>query len=285
VFAEMLEWGSLKQTRLMTRWETVRLCIVVKTYPVVDERGEAVCMAGVTDDGRPIRLFPVRFRSLPAYARFQKFQWFTARITKSSDSRPESHELDSESIRDLAPQPISTALGWRERNRVVAPFRAQSIEDLAIRRATLGQSLGLVRPASISGLRLVHTGDGWTEKQLNRLRQMAMFAESPKGELQKIPYEFRYRWRCADDTCRSHDMELLDWEVAESYRGWRRRYGMNWEAQLRHRYEDELLNKYDTQWFVGTFAKYPDNWTLIGWYRPPRNSGESEPQQLELLEH
>lgn len=174
----------------MTLWKTVRLCILVKTYPVIDERGEAVCMAGVTDDAQVVRLFPVRFRSLPAYARFKKFQWFTAELKKSSDPRPESHEINLDSIRDLAPKPVSTADHWAERDRLVEPLRASSLEELNNRRQTIGQSLGLVRPADIRRLALKHVGDKWTEKQINRLRQMSMFSDPPKGELQKVPYEF-----------------------------------------------------------------------------------------------
>ena len=266
-------------------WKTVRLCILVKTYPVIDERGEAVCMAGVTDDARVIRLFPVRFRSLPAYARFKKFQWFTAELKKSPDPRPESHEINLDSIRDLAPKPVSTVGGWAERDRLVEPLRASSLEELNNLRQTTGQSLGLVRPADIGRLTLKHVGDEWTEKQANRLRQMSMFNNAPKGELQKIPYEFRYRWRCADGSCTRHDMELLDWEIAESYRRWRRLYGTEWKAKLMERYDEELRNRYDSQWFLGTFARYPDKWTLIGWYRPPKRNSTSPAVQLELLAH
>jgi hypothetical protein len=131
---------------------------------------------------------------------------------------------------------------------------------------------------------LKSVGAEWTAKQINRLRQLSMFGDSPKSELAKIPYEFRYRWRCANELCAKHDMELLDWEIAESYRMWRRLYGSDWEAKLRERYDEELRNRYDTQWFLGTFAKYPDKWTLIGWYRPPKRKTQSQAVQLELLE-
>jgi hypothetical protein len=241
-------------------------------------------MAGVTDDGRAIRLFPVRFRTLPAYARFKKFQWFTAEVQKSSDARPESYEVNLDSIRDLAPRPVLTSDGWAQRDRLVQPLRAASLEELTSRRQATGQSLGLIRPAKISKLKLKFVGENWTEKQLNRLHQMALFGNTPRGELVKIPYEFRYEWKCDSSACAGHNMELLDWEIAESYRRWRRAYGDDWESKLRERYEDELRSKYDTQWFVGTFAKYPDNWTLIGWYRPPRRSAPSASIQLELLE-
>lgn len=257
----------------------------MKTYPVIDERGEAVCMAGVTDDAQVIRLFPVRFRSLPAYARFKKFQWFTADLKKSSDPRPESHEINLDSIRDLANRAVTTADGWAERDRLVEPLRASSLEELNNHRQATGQSLGLVRPAEIGHLALKPVDAKWTEKQINRLRQLSMFGDQPKEELQKIPYEFRYRWQCASESCSRHDMELLDWEIAESYRKWRRLYGQGWETKLRARFDDELRNRYDTQWFLGTFAKYPDNWTLIGWYRPPKRKSVFPSVQLELLRH
>jgi len=264
-------------------WETVRLCIVVKTYPVVDDKGEAVCMAGVTDDGRVIRLFPVRFRSFPTYTQFKKFQWFTARIKKSTaDPRPESHELDPDSIAAMDANPIPTDNYWAERERIVAPLRADSIESLSAERILTGRSLGLVRPASIEELRIVPTSADWTEAQVNRLRQLSMFTALPKAELKKIDREFRYTWRCADAGCGTHDMKLLDWEVAEAYRSWRRAYGDDWEAKIRKRFDTELRLKFDTSWFVGTFLRYPDRWTLIGWYRPPMQSAPSGYEQLEL---
>jgi len=241
-------------------------------------------MAGVTDDGRPIRLFPVRFRTLPAYARFKKFQWFTADVQKSADPRPESYEVNLDSIRDLARRPVLTTDGWAQRDRLVQPLRAASLEELISQRQKTGRSLGLIRPAIVSNLKLKYVGENWTEKQLNRLGQMALFGDTPKGELVKIPYEFRYKWSCDSTSCDGHNMELLDWEIAESYRSWRRVYRNDWESKLRKRYDDELRNKYDTHWFVGTFAKYPDRWTLIGWYRPPKRSSSSASTQLELLE-
>lgn len=74
------------------KWETKRILITVKAYPQPSSRyGEAVCVAGITEKGKWIRLYPVQFRDLPQEKQFKKYEWIEAKVIKSSDdTRPES---------------------------------------------------------------------------------------------------------------------------------------------------------------------------------------------------
>jgi hypothetical protein len=36
--------------------------------------------------------------------------------------------------------------------------------------------------------------------------------------------------------------------------------------------EDEMINKYDTHFYVGTVHRYPDVWIIVGLFYPPRQT-------------
>jgi hypothetical protein len=65
-------------------------------------------------------------------------------------------------------------------------------------------------------------------------------------------------------------MLCTDWEMSQSYRDWRRQYGAAWESKFRQRYEEEMINRYDTHFYVGTVHKFPASWIIIGLFYPPR---------------
>jgi PhoPQ-activated pathogenicity-related protein len=49
-------------------------------------------------------------------------------------------------------------------------------------------------------------------------------------------------------------MLCTDWEMGESYRRWKRQYGDGWEAKFRNKYEREMIDKFDTHFFVGQIS-------------------------------
>jgi len=59
-------------------------------------------------------------------------------------------------------------------------------------------------------------------------------------------------------------MLCTDWEMGESYRRWQRQYGDQWEPKFRLRYEDEMIGKNDTHFYVGTVHRHPDAWIIVG---------------------
>src|SRR5580704_4902715 len=93
-----------------------RILILCKTYPSPSGKHvETSCVAGMEDDGRLIRLFPVPFRLIGDKNQFKKWQWITARIEKAPrDHRPESYKVFLDTIVRDGDQ-LPTRDGWRAR--------------------------------------------------------------------------------------------------------------------------------------------------------------------------
>jgi hypothetical protein len=97
-----------------------------------------------------------------------------------------------------------------------------------------------------------------------------MFQEAPKTELVKIPYRFRYHFLCDEQHCTGHALSCTDWELGWSYVKWRSEYGKGWEAKLRETFEDKMIEKNETHFFVGTMRSHPQNWIIVGLFYPKR---------------
>jgi len=110
----------------------------------------------------------------------------------------------------------------------------------------------------------------WTPQQLTNLDQTMLFHSGPTEKLEKIPHKFKYRFRCNDPHCNGHNMSCTDWEMGESYRRWRDEYDEEWESALRQKYEDEMIHKRDTHFYVGTVHKHPKEWIIVGLFYPPK---------------
>ena len=124
------------------QWERKRVLITVRTYPTPAQKGiEVSCTAGVTDDKRWIRLFPVPYRFLGPDQRFRKYQWIELNILKaSSDSRPESFHPDLDSIK-IVSERLPTSGKWQSRKEFVIP---SSLTACAVSRLN-GTGQGLLR--------------------------------------------------------------------------------------------------------------------------------------------
>lgn len=113
---------------LYGRCRTEKTLITARIYPVPARKGiEVSCTAGITGDGKWIRLFPIPYRFLEQDKRFRKYQYIEASIARAeSDPRPESHNVDIDSIKPLS-QPISTANKWEERKIKIFPLKSRSL--------------------------------------------------------------------------------------------------------------------------------------------------------------
>ena len=253
-------------------WIKKTILITVRTYPVPSRKSvEVSCTAGITDDGEWIRLFPFPWRQLGPAKQPRKYDYIEANVARApSDRRPESHNIDIESIRIL-PESVPPDGDWRARKDKIFPLKSPSLCSLQrTRDADKEPTLGIFQPKTIVGLRIEKTDAEWSETELGRLRQTHMFDNSPREELEKIPYTFYYTFTCDDPDCGTHTLSCTDWEMSQSYRKWRRRYGKDWEDKFRNRYEKEMIEKYDTHFFVGTMRTHPDSWIIVGLFYPPK---------------
>jgi hypothetical protein len=261
---------------MQPQWSKRRVLIVVKTYPVPVQTGiEVSCTAAVTADGSWLRLFPVPYRFLEEDRRFRKYQWTDVDVIRAkSDVRPESYKLNPDTIEVRESVPASD--GWRQRRHLLRPLMRSSMCAIRREREAHGApTLGLFKPAEIRRLRIDPTAPSWTPQELACLRQMDMFRGSPATE--KVPFKFRYEFRCSEATCLGHTMLCTDWEMGQAYRRWRREYGTGWEAAFRHRFEGEMIRKYDTHFYVGTIHQHPNTWIIVGLFYPPPEANPELP--------
>ncbi|NPU66237.1 hypothetical protein HL667_14630 [Bradyrhizobium sp. 83012] len=253
-------------------WERKRVLIAVRTYPVPATKSiEASCTAGITEDGKWIRLFPVPFRLMAADNRFSKWQWITTDLIKAADARPESYKLNSDTI--VAEGILGTDGGWRARKGLMRTLMRPSM--CCIRREQDAQgypTLGIFRPSRIKRLVLEKAEPKWSDAELAILKQDDLFQKAPSQTLEKIPFKFMYDFDCSDPECRGHSMSCTDWEMAEAYRRWRGKYGNEWEPKFRARFEREMIHKNDTHFIVGTVHKHPKNWIIVGLFYPPKQA-------------
>ncbi len=55
-------------------WKEEEVLVIVKVYPSPSIKyGEVVCTAGITNEGKFIRLYPIPYRDLPDEQQFKKF--------------------------------------------------------------------------------------------------------------------------------------------------------------------------------------------------------------------
>jgi hypothetical protein len=249
--------------------ERMELLVVVKAYPVrTDGHGEAVCVAGIRlDADRPhwIRVFPVPFRRLPREQQFTKYDVIRVDLVRGPDSRPESWEPRADTIEIV--RHIGTERAWSARRDVVEPLLVPSMCHAQRQQAVTGASLAVFRPGVVTGWHVEPA-----PPPADRGTQLDMFEPSLEA-LEDIPYKFRYRYRCQDDTaCPGHQQRLLDWELGQAYRSWRDKYDD----------EQTLLDKIEQKWmrevtapgrdvmlYVGTIARYPQSFCALGAFWPP----------------
>lgn len=251
-----------------------RVLITVRTYPVPATKGvEVSCTAGITDDGKWIRLFPIPYRSLDDDKRFTKYEWIEADVRKaSSDTRPESFIPDISTI--AIKGSVSTADNWRARKNIIKPLLQSSMCGIQRQReADNHPTLGVFKPVTIKRLLIEPEEDpNWSAADLAKLTQtLSMFEKAPAHQLEKIPFKFKYEFTCADPGCNGHTMSCTDWELGQSYRAWRRDYGEGgWEKAIRQRYERDMIDKLDTYFFVGNLHQRPNVWLVVGLFYPPK---------------
>ncbi len=221
--------------------------IVVRTYPSPEKKGvEVSCTAAITDKGEWLCLFPVPYRRLHTSQRFHKYQWIDIGVTRASDPRPESHRIDQETIK-IKSAVLSSASAWKARKDIVYPLESESMCALQRKRDQDSHpTLGIFKPAEIKRLAIKPTSPNWTAAELEIMRQGDLFESELAEELEKIPFDFSYEFRCNDAECLGHKMKCTDWEMGQSWRKWRTVYGDSWEGAFRQKYEHDMIEKYDT---------------------------------------
>ena len=267
-----------------------RILILCKTYPSPSARYiETSCVAGMDENGKLIRIYPMPFRLVGDEQQFKKWQWITARIEKAgNDHRPESHKIYVDTIDcDASPLPSGDA-GWRERRQWLAKIPVYA-DFAAIEqdRECKGNTLALLRPARIVKLEIKKANaEDWTDEEKAKLLQMQMqldlFDDIEEARrlklLKKIPYDFHYRYECdVSGEKREYRHKLVDWEIGALFWNVHRRHGAAWEQPFRQKLEEELPAK-DLMFLLGTMHRFPDQWLIVSLIYPPKLPAEAASQ-------
>ncbi len=266
-------WDDLSEKA----WRHAEILVTVKAYPNPSKKYiETVCVAGITKSGQWVRLYPIPYRYLSYEQRFPTFGWIEASIRKSKDHRPESYNIDLDTLQ-LTGQ-LGTEDSWKARRALLLPLASPSIEDLQKQQEVTNISLGLIRPKHIKRLIIQRKKDPhWSDEELAKLQRRSLIDEmQPEDarliikELEKIPYDFFYEFTCDDARCQGHKISVISWEVMQSYRKWQQDYGTEWESAFRKKYEQELPGSdHELYFFMGTMAAHPKVWLIIGLFYPP----------------
>ncbi|MDZ5457875.1 hypothetical protein [Azohydromonas lata] len=271
---------------------TERVLILCKTYPSPSASYvETSCVAGVTAAGKLIRLFPVPFRLIADEQQFRKWQWITVRMEKApADHRPESHRVFVDTVQCEGEPLPSGKQGWPRRMehlRNVPIF--SDFDAVQAARESQGTTLALLRPNRILELQIKPTKSAdWTPEELAKLKQDQIQTSlldteahrKPAPLLQKIPFDFHYRYEClVDGKSVVYRHKLVDWEAGALYRRLLREHGPSgWEAPFRAKYEQELPST-DLLMLLGTMHRFKDKWLAVSVICPPKPQSANHSQE------
>lgn len=253
----------------MPAYEQKSVLIAAKTYPTPASKGaEVSCTAGITNENKWIRLFPIPFRFMGGDRQFRKYQWIQVSVTKSSDPRKESYEVDIDSLKIIS-APLPTGNAWQARKEKFLPLAAPSLCYLKKTRKQTRDTLGIFKPKTIHKFIIEPDSPDWTPIEREKLLQLSLYDKHRLKPLEKIPYKFSYRFTCDNQFCRGHKLICVDWELCQAYRRFRQEYGTKWENKLIERFETDMILRCNTYFFVGTMHGHPGEWIIIGLFYPP----------------
>jgi hypothetical protein len=274
----------------------LKVLILVKAYPAISTKyNETVCTAGITENGKWIRIYPIPFRQLDYKKQFRKYEWVELDLVRNgSDFRPESYRPKDIMLTDMVSHGVIAADGdtWIHRRKFVLKNVYSNLDKLIseAKDRSLYTSLAVFKPSKIIDFVCKKTKREWSKNKLDYLKshklQMNLFDNNDKNditefeEVDKLPYKFSFIFE--DDTRRRSTLMIEDWETGRLY----------WNSLIRHKgnelkavedvkkkYFDDFAKTKDYHFFLGTIKKYhlvaPNPFVIIGDFRPRHIKQES----------
>ncbi len=256
-------------------WEKKRVLVTVKAYPEKSTKyGTTVCTAGITDEGEWIRLYPMPFSSFLGAEKIQRYDWIEVECEKAKGeklSRKESHRVREGSVkiidRSLSQQKVNGRVLWPERNDIILPKCAPSLEFLEKQYKKDKTSLGIIKPAEVIRF--------YPREPLNQPPDLKEYQRSLDNQIipivADIPHIFAYEFKSPEsENSKIHDIMCEDWELFESFRSWWKNYpdvDLLWEKL--HKRFFEFMIQQDFYFYMGMYSQMP-TWLIIGLYYPPK---------------
>ena len=241
------------------------MLIVVRTYPDPSEKyDETVCTAAITDAGEMRRLYPVPLRYLERDKQYRTWTIIRVGVAPSgTDTRPESRRPDLKTI-VIEDKPLAR---WEARREWVGASKTfASVEEMV----AAGRSIGPVAVREVQEFLIEPQSAVWSPKEQARLNQEWLWDD--RRPLEKMPVKFRLRWTDGDGKGQFHTFR--SWEVCETWRQWRIKYG---EQGLTERMRGKWLGEVfgpgrDIRFFMGNLSKPKLRriFQITGTFTPPK---------------
>jgi len=263
-----------------------KVLITVTTYPLPSRsHDELVCTAGILENGKMIRIYPVPLSFLidlkgSGQVKNVKYTWIELDLRKRKDDfRPESHSPENYDFRDLKIlERQDTQHNWAARKQACLQNLYTNMEHLIEdSRAPRNTSLAVFKPAGIIRLEWEETDREWKNEWKELRKQGDLFAsdKAPEILIPKLPYKFFYLF--TDETNKQRRLMIEDWEIGALY--WnclRIATGNEVEAleKVKEKYENEFKQK-DLHLFLGTTKQWhtrrsPNPFVITGVFYPKK---------------
>lgn len=265
----------------------MKVLITVKTYPAISVKyGETVCTAGITEEGKWIRIYPLPFRKIDYNNRFKKYEWIELELIRNTkDFRPESYRPKNfqniQSLGEIKPDGNT----WEERRKFVLKNVYTNLSTL-IRDAKDKSkiiSLAVFKPNKILDFKIEEVSRNWDTKKVRALEmenaQGNLFQNEDEDDIEafevvdKVPYKFSFVFQ--DDSGKESTLMIEDWETGMLYWNSLKRYdGDENKAceDVKKKYFDDFAKTKDYYFYLGTTKLHhytaPNPFVIIGDFRP-----------------
>lgn len=244
----------------------MKVLIAVKTYPAISTKyGETVCTAGITEEGKWIRIYPLPFRKINRENRFKKYEWIELELRRNTnDFRPESYRpinyQEIKTIGEIKPDGDT----WDERRKIVLRKVYTNLEQLIAeaKDKNICTSLATFKPKKILDFTYEKTDREWGTKQIQYLesekQQANLFESEEEDEIEnfevvdKVPYKFKFKFM--DDTGKTSNLMIEDWEIGMLY----------WNCLKTHNGNEQLACEDVKKKYFDDFAKTKDYYFFLG---------------------
>lgn len=254
-------------------YRTERILIFGKTYPNPSKTyKESVCVGGLTDDDKWIRVYPVPFRFLKDDKKFKKWDVIEAKVRPARSekfNRPESHKIDVDSIRIVEHVDAGSDANWTRRSQRILSTLSPSLGALRERRDEENVTMGIIKCHDVSLFREPSEDDSSSEEYTS------IWQQTLDGRMvQKLappPIRFGFTFNCGVSCCSGHRMKCFDWEAIRTLsRNIHQNKGdkeKGWEAFAEQ--TEKLFQDRDVYFGVGTESRH-NEFIIGGLFYPPK---------------
>jgi len=267
----------------------VKILITVKAYPALSRKyDETVCTAGITEEGKWIRLYPIPYRQLDYDKQFRKYEWVELDVERNkSDFRPETYRPKNIFLEDMVSHGLIEADKgiWKERRKYVLKKVYKNLTKLITdaKNKNVCTSLAVFKPEKIIDFLYEKTKREWEKEKVAFIKskklQLNLFDNQDKDDItefelvDKVPYKFSFRFK--DDENRESTLMIEDWETGMLFWNSLIRYkGDERKAceDVKKKYLNDFAKTKDYYFFLGTTKKFhfvSDNpFVIVGDFRP-----------------